>query len=193
MMRYRLLLFMLLTGFLLQSQYKYEREYRIKKSQFPQKAHALLQEHIRGARKMKYYREVDSTKISYEAKFKKDRLFYSIEFDSQGNLEDIEVLIKEIDIPNASFETITAYLNSTFAKYRILKIQQQYAVTDFESTDETLKNAFQNLLLPAVKYEIIVAGKKDGGFEDFEVLFDAEGSFISMRKSLPANYDHILY
>lgn len=192
-MKYRLLLFMLLTGFLMQSQYKYEREYRIKKNQFPQKAHALLQEHIQGARKMKYYREVDSTKISYEAKFKMDRLYYSAEFDTQGNLEDIEVLIKEIDIPNASFEAITGHLDSTFAKHRILKIQQQYAVSDFNSVEETVKNAFQNLLLPSIKYEIIVAGKRDKGFEDFEILFDAEGSFISMRKSLPANYDHILY
>ena len=193
MIKYRLLLILLLTGFLVQSQYKYEREYRIKKKQFPPKAHALLQEHIEGARKMKYYREVDSTKISYEAKFKMDRLFYSAEFDSQGNLEDIEVLIKEIDIPNASFEAISSYLKSTFVKHRIVKIQQQYAVSEFDSIEETVKNAFQNLLLPSIKYEIVVAAKRDKGFEDFEILFDAEGSFISMRKSLPANYDHILY
>lgn len=195
MIRFRIhhLLFALFTVFLVQGQYKYEREYRIKKNQFPDKAHALLKNHIKEARKVKYYREVDSTKVSYEAKFKLQRLFYSAEFDAYGNLEDVEVLIKEVDIPNASLAAIKGYLNSNFRKHRILKIQQQYPVSAFESPEETLRNAFQNMLLPVIKYELIVAAKKDKGFEDFEILFDSEGNFISSRKSLPANYDHILY
>ena len=195
MIRYRiyLLLFALFTVFMAQGQYKYEREYRIKKNQFPDKAHALLKSHIKEARKVKYYREVDSTKVSYEAKFKLARLFYSAEFDADGNLEDVEVLIKEVDIPNESLAAIKDYLSSNFRKHRILKIQQQYPVSAFESPEETLRNAFQNLLLPVIKYELIVAAKKDKRFEDFEILFDSDGKFISSRKSLPANYDHILY
>ncbi len=195
MIRYKfyLLLIALLTVFITQGQYKYEREYRIKKKQFPDKAHVLLKNHIKEARKVKYYREVDSTKVSYEAKFKLDRLFYSVEFDAYGNLEDVEILIKEVDIPNASLTAIKGYLNSNFSKHRILKIQQQYPVSAFENAEETLRNAFQNLLLPAIKYELVVAGRKEKGFEDFEILFDSEGNFISTRLSLPANYDHILY
>ena len=48
---------------------KYEREHRIKKSQFPAKAHAFIEEYLTDARKLRYYRETDSSNISYEAKF----------------------------------------------------------------------------------------------------------------------------
>ena len=174
-------------------QNKYEREHRIKKNQFPEVAHALIEEQLAEARKIRYYRETDSTKISYEAKFKVDRLHYSVEFDQEGNLEDVEILIKEVDIPNESFTNMTAFLEENFNKYRIRRIQQQYPVSAFESVEETIKNAFQNLLLPSIKYELVVAGRKNNGFEDFEILFDADGKFLSMRKSLPVNYDHILY
>ena len=174
-------------------QYKYEREYRIKKNQFPAEAHALIEEQLAEARRIRYYRETDSAKVSYEAKFKVDRLHYSVEFNQQGELEDVEILIKEVDIPDASFKNMTDYLDTNFNKYRIRRIQQQYPVSEHESVELTIKNAFQNLILPTIRYELIVAGRKDKGFEDFEILFDAEGNFLKMRKSLPVNYDHILY
>ena len=195
MNRYNLLSLIFLLVFVWSSngQYKYEREYRIKKSQFPAEAHAFIAEKLENARKIRYYRETDSTKISYEAKFKVDKLHYSIEFDEKGRLEDVEILIKEVDIPNESFSAITAYLESNFSNYRLRRIQQQYPVNENETVEETLRNAFQNLLLPTIRYEIMVAGKMDNGFEDYEILFDYKGEFISMRKSLPFNHDHILY
>ncbi len=187
-------LLLLLISTSVVGQAKYEREYRILKSQFPAKALGFLEEHIADAKNVRYYREVDSVKISYEAKFKLDRLRYSVEFDKDGNLEDVEILIKKVDIPNESLENILAYLDRNFTKYRIEKIQQQYPVTDSETVDETLYNAFQNLLIPSLNYELIVAGKKgNNGYHDFEILFDAEGNFVKSRRSLPANYDHVLY
>ncbi len=120
-------------------------------------------------------------------------MHYSVEFDQQGNLEDIEILIKEVDIPNESFDLIKGYLKKTFTKHRILRIQQQYPVSDDEPVQQTIRNAFQNLILPSIRYEIMVAGKKEDGFQDYEILFDADGNFIKQRKSLPANYDHVLY
>ena len=195
MKKYRCLLLIVLGLITVNTfgQYKYEREHRIKKNQFPAEAHALIEEQLAEARRIRYYRETDSTKVSYEAKFKVDRLHYSVEFDQQGKLEDVEILIKEVDIPNASFKNITDYLDDNFEKYRIRRIQQQYPVSENESVELTIKNAFQNLLLPTIRYELIIAGRKDKGFEDFEILFDADGNFLKMRKSLPVNYDHILY
>ena len=195
MSRYKLFSFLLVLLFFwsAQGQYKYEREYRIKKNQFPVQAHQFIEDQLQNARKIRYYRETDSTKVSYEAKFKLDKLHYSVEFDEQGRLEDIEILIKEVDIPNDTFAAITSYLQNNFSKYRIRRIQQQYPVNENETVEETLKNAFQNLLLPTIRYEIMVAAKKDKGFEDYEILFDYQGEFIQLRKSLPLNHDHILY
>lgn len=174
------------------AQNKYEREFRIKKSQFPKKALSYIDEKLEDARRIRFYKETDSARVSYEAKFKKDRLYYSVEFDEDGALEDIEVLIKSVDIPNETFERINNYLRKEFAKYRIQKIQQQYPVLN-GATEATVKNAFQNLMLPTIKYELIVSGKRNKGYAQYEILFDAKGHFEKLRKSLPPNYDHVLY
>ncbi|MFC4095464.1 hypothetical protein [Euzebyella saccharophila] len=174
------------------AQNKYEREYRIKKSQFPEKALELISTKLENAKRVRFYKETDSTKVSYEAKFKKDRLHYSVEFDEDGVLEDVEILIKSIDIPNDSYSLMTKYLEKKFKRYRIRRMQQQYPV-GADPIETTLRNAFQNLMLPTIKYELIVSGKGDSGYEQFEILFNANGGFEKIRKSLPPNYDHVLY
>ena len=187
-----LLLVFLLFGAVTSAQNKYEREYRIKKSQFPEKALGYIQEKLEDARQIRFYKETDSTKVSFEAKFKKDRLKYSIEFDEEGALEDVEIIIKPVDIPNDVFKKINTYLQKEFIKFRIQKIQQQYPIGD-NDPETTVKNAFQNLMLPSIKYELIVSGKKDKGYEQHEILFGSAGNFEKTRKSLPPNYDHVLY
>ncbi|WP_273568297.1 hypothetical protein [Maribacter halichondriae] len=179
-------------GVFASAQNKYEREYRIKKSQFPEKALTYIQEKLDDARRIRFYKETDSTKISYEAKFKKDRLKYSVEFTEDGTLEDIEILIKPIDIPNDAFNKMNTYLRDNFVKYRIRRMYQQYPVGEYD-VETTIKNAFQNLMLPYIKYGFIVSGKKDKAYEQFEILFNSEGDFEKLRKSLPPNYDHVLY
>lgn len=175
-----------------QAQYKYEREHRILKSQFPTVAITTIEENVTDYRRIKFYKETDSTKVSYEAKLKKDKLWYSIEFDKKGNLEDIEILIKPDDIPNDTYAKIEEYLNNNFTKYRIKRLQQQYP-SNTEPIDHTFKNAFQNLILPSNNYELVVVGRKEKGYLDYEILFDADGNFMDIRTSLPPNYDHVLY
>lgn len=184
--------FLILSVSIIGAQNKYEREFRIRKSQFPENALSYISEKLEDARRIRFYKETDSSKVSFEAKFKKDRLRYSIEFDEKGVLEDIEIEIKPVDIPDSSFSKITSDLSNRFSKYRIRKIQQQYPNLNGD-TETTVKNAFQNLMLPSIKYELIVAGKKSKSYEQFEILYDAEGRFEKLRKSLPPNYDHVLY
>ncbi len=193
MKKYSLIFFVILLGTFMNAQNKYEREYRIRKTQFPSAAVQLIAEKLEDARRIKFYRETDSAKVSYEVKFKKDRLWYSVEFDEKGVLEDVEILIKEVDIPEETFLKITDYLSSSFTKYRIKRIQQQYPATPKEPLDKTINNAFQNLILPTINYEIMVGGKKDVGYYEYELLFGSDGSFKKSRKSLPPNYDHVLY
>ncbi|WP_405412393.1 hypothetical protein [Maribacter sp. Asnod1-A12] len=174
------------------SQYKYEREHRILKSQFPAQAITNINENVIDFKRIKFYKETDSSKISYEAKLKKDKLWYSIEFNEEGSLEDIEILIKPTDVPNDTYDKIVSYLNNIFTKYKIKRLQQQYP-SNKGTAEEVFKNAFQNLILPSNNYEIVVVGKKDEGYLDYEILFDANGNFKKIRTSLPPNYDHVLY
>ena len=172
---------------------KYEREFRIRKEQFPARALESMEDHLKEVKRLRFYREIDSNRSSYEIKFKYVRLHYSVEFSSDGVLEDVEVRIKPVDIPADSWQTITEDLNRRFSKFRVRKIQQQYPREAFPSATETLKNAFQNLLLPQIRYELIVQARVDKGFLNYEILYDADGKFLNLRKSLPPNYDHVLY
>jgi len=196
MMRYRSLAVLVLVLFqfsMVNSQVKVEREHRIKKNQFPETAHDFIKEKLQDAKKLRFYKETDTAKISYEARFKKDKLYYSIEFDESGKLEVIEILIKEVDVPEDSWSKITKFLNEKFNKFKIRKIQQQYPIASDQTVEITLNNAFQNLLIPSLNYELLVRGKIHDEHADYEILFGAEGDFIKMRESLPANYDHVLY
>lgn len=188
-----IVLLFLMFGILASGQKKYEREYRIKKSQFPESALAYIEINLlKDVRRLRFYKETDGDRTSYAAKFKKDCLKYGTVFDEEGLLKDIEIVIKPIDIPDDVYDKITFYLDSNFSKHRVLKIHQQYPVGE-ENTEKTIKIAFQNLMMPYIKYEFVVKGKKENGFEQYELLFNPEGQFEMMRKALPANYDHVLY
>ena len=174
------------------AQVKNEREHRIRKSQFPEQALLIIHQKLVNAKRIRFYKEVEGNKVSYEAKFKKDRLKYSIEFTPEGKLKGIKIAIQPLDIPNDAYAKITTYLENKFKKYRIQKIQQQY-LSEGQDIDKTLKEAFQNLMLPSIKYVFLINGKNDNGSEKFEILFNAEGKFELMKNALPPNYDHVLY
>lgn len=185
-----LLLFLGLSGF---SQIKSEREFRIKKSQFPPTTLEKALPYLDDVRRLRFYKEIDAGRVSYEIKFKKDRLHYSVEYSDAGELEDIEVRIKPVDIPTESWEAMEGHLTGSFEKYKVRKIQQQYRRASFPSDSDTFQKAFQNLLLPEIRYELMVHAKTEDGYRDFEITYDARGNFIQKKKSLPPNYDHVLY
>lgn len=183
-----LVIFFSLNGL---AQKKQEQEFRIVKEGLPKKVLPLLSEHLKEVKRLRFYKEQDGDKSSYEIKFKKDRLLYSIEFDENGMLEDVEFIIKPTDIPEDTFKSITPYLKSNHDKYRIKKIQQQHLNSG--DAKKTLIEAFQNLILPTIRYEFIIAAKYEKGYGEFEVTFDVEGKHLLTRKSVNPKYDHVLF
>jgi hypothetical protein len=186
-------LFLLALPFLGLSQAKYEREFRIKESQFPVVALENAQPYLDGVKRLRFYKEIDSSRQSFEIKFKKDRLHYSVEYSSSGVLEDIEVTIRQNDIPNESWDAIIRHLSNFADTYKVRKIQQQYPRDAFATDSATFRNAFQNLLLPEMRYELMIQARKGKTYKEFEILYDSGGGFLQMRESLPPNYDHVLY
>jgi hypothetical protein len=186
------LIFFLACFSFVTSQIKKEQEIRINESAFPTNAKKSIAPYLSDVKRIKFYKEFDVEKVSYEAKFKKDRLRYSVEFDENGNLEDVEFIITKVDIPDESFESITKYLALNYNKYRIKKIQQQYLNAENNSSN-VLKIAFQNLILPEINYEFIVASKEDKGYVEHEITFNASGEHLFSRRLVKQKYDHVLY
>jgi hypothetical protein len=153
----------------------------------------LLEDSIENAKRLRYYKEKDTSENRYSTKFKKDRLWYFMNFDNVGSLINIEIIIRPLDIPSDAYATIENYLNASFTTYKVKEIRQQYQTTETESLEKTLRNAFQNLLLPDLRYNFIITGKKTKQKIDYEVLFDAEGKFKAISQRLPPNYDRVLY
>lgn len=183
---------LLLCTYSLFCQEKKERELRIEKQRFPQTALELLNPFLENSKRLRFYQEFDGNKTSFEAKFKKDKLLFSVEFDSIGVLEDVEFVVKKIDLPNDSWGKIQSYIEKNYIKARVKKIQQQYPVTAV-TPEQTMNDAFQNLLRPYINYELIVSSKDKKGFQEYELLFDVEGTFLKSRLSIPQKYDHVLY
>ncbi|WP_405384509.1 hypothetical protein [Maribacter sp. LLG6340-A2] len=173
------------------AQHSMEREFRILKKQFPTRSILLINEHVQHIKRLKFYQEIDSSKSIYLAKFKKDNLWYGIQFKDNGDLDHIQITIDPVDIPNETYTQVQTYLNNTFSKFKIKRIYQQYNSKN-EPVALTFRNAFQNLILPSVYYEFIITGKKNTHRDQYELLFDAEGNLVSTRTA-PQNYDHILY
>ena len=175
------------------SQAKKEREYRIQKEQFPDSAFALISQ-LENIQRIKYYFESDSTKTSYEAKFKKNGRRFSVEFDIEGTLEDVEAYISEKEMTAVARSSVHNFLEARFRRYRIIKIQRQYPYSADKNPLTIIQNALSEKTSNDTNFEILIAAREENkGFEDYEILFDHSGKFIQLRKSIPPAYGYILY
>ena len=175
------------------AQTKNERESRIKASKFPENAIEVLKVVPKEAKRTKYYREIDGSKKSFESKFKYNHHWYSIEFDSLGKLEDIEIKIKEGELPRKTLKNIENYLDKNSEKSDIIKIQEQYLYNPQYLETELLKNLFENRSEVISNYELILALRVDKIWKLQEVTFDSLGNFLSKRTIKPDSYEYIMY
>lgn len=173
------------------AQEKYEREYGIAPSEVPDAAiHFVAQ--ITSSRKVNWYKEESLSTFSYEAKTKIKGQRFSIEFDTSGILEDVEIIVKARDIEENTLHKIKKHLEQETDQYKIEKIQQQY------SGDTTLLiNYFNNAKAEPkgilCQYEIIVKTKINTQFFKYEYTFSSEGIFEKKRKIILRNTDNLEY
>jgi hypothetical protein len=154
------------------SQSKYENEKRIRQEAVPPKALTFSQK-IAFNKRIKWYKEVSQQGISYELKTKYKGLRYSIEFDTTGQIQDVEKTIKLKSLDQKTAATIEKSLKAQFQKYKIIKIQKQW-VSDPSTLVELIEyNTTQQAF--DLKYELVLKGLKDGHKDYFEVLIDANG------------------
>ena len=166
---------------------KVERESRIKSPEVPEKALEYIEQ--TSLDKVKWYRETGLESISFEAKFKHERRWYSVEFSEEGVLEDIEIEIDLHQVAESTRESIDKYLEAEFKRHRIKKIQIQYKQTPLQTL---IKEEVPKTDSPHA-FELVVKGKKSRLMKLWEVAFSSTGKFISIDQILNRNSTHLEY
>ena len=113
---------------------------------------------------------------------------YSIEFDTLGNVLDIEKKVAFQALQNEVKNKIISSLNSLFIKHKILKVQIQWK-GDQESLLKLITDS-KKVKFPEL-YEIVVKGKKQRAFKLYEILFDPEGKAMKVLEIIQRPSDNL--
>lgn len=185
---------MLLIGFScsanLLAQEKFEKESRMKQRDVPLKAFSFV-DSLNYNTKIKWYKEEGLTGKSIEAKFKYNKTNYSIEFNTLGNIEDIEKEVNWADMDLMISESITRQFITDCPKHKIVKVQKQYSGSE-KDLFSLLKTGTESGQLK-VRYEIIVKCTERRKASLFEYLFDENGMLLSKSKIIFKNSSHLEY
>jgi len=190
-MRYILFLFVFVYSFSGISQVKYEKERRVKVEEVPSEALNFMQEFL-PEKKVKWFYEEGTFGNSYETKFKKNGFKYSIEFDTIGKIQDVEIIIQIDEIEGYIYENIKTTLNQILENYSIQKSQIQYVgnIYDLLSLNDLKKAHIQQL---GIAYELVVKGKIDGEVKLIEFNFSQTGDLIHQSELHLQNFDNLEY
>lgn len=144
----------------------------------PRAAVDWLEDAYEEARRIKWYYEETSGDRSYEAKLDWEGHMHSVEFDTAGVIQDIEISIGFEEMPAAVRSKIFTFLDITYQKHRILKIQEQWTGAPGDLEDLIDEAEQENL---TTRYEIEFYGRNEKEDEVWEGLFDAEGRLLEKR------------
>ncbi len=189
LIRAALLVLLLAPLQVVHAQNKEEKEKRISDNDLPAKTIAVLKPFLEDATGIKFYYEIDGDHKSYEAKFKYGGSKYSIEFDSTGMLEDVEVIVNLKSLPEPTRKEIKSYLE-TFQNNKIFRLQKQFTSKDDDQKTIAAALADQGQI---IRYEMVVGIKEDKVWNNFELLFDESGIVLEKRKVISRSSDYILY
>ena len=153
-------------------QTKFEKEVRISTDSVPPAALKFIEE-APFKNKIRWYKEYGLKDSSIEAKTRHKGKRWSIEFNSNGSLEDIEVEYKLSDLKPSIRQNIEKHLDEKFKNHSVDKLQFQ-----FNGSPSAIKNWLkdqQRISGIIIKYALIVNAKVDSEYKSFEMLYDYTG------------------
>ncbi len=168
---------------------KKEQESRVESQDFPAESERWVRALSQNCKNLKFYKEVDGDKTSYELKCKCDDGKRSIEFSEKGALEDVEIIARAKKINKSVLKSIQKTLDSITSKNRIEKIQEQYFPKS--GSPDTFKLRIKNADLDG--YELIVAFKEKRKIYRKELQFDRNGKLLNSRDIKRLEYDFLLF
>jgi hypothetical protein len=185
-----LILLVLTTQYALIAQEKLEIEKRINPNLVPTEASAWIKSAYDNPRKLKWYQETSLEGTSFEAKLKWQGRKHSIEFDSLGILEDIEVVLRKRELPEKTLLNINSYLQKQFDKSKIKKIQEQWRGPGNEMKRAVQHGETSDL---EIRYELVYWGKNSQENSLWQGLFTNDGVLLDERKIILRPSDNLIY
>ncbi len=172
------------------AQEKFEKERRIKTANVPAEALSFV-DALDVKSKVKWFKEEGLSQKTIEAKFKHHKAKYSVEFDTLGKVEDVEIQVNWRELRSQVSDSICLQLKTDCSKYKIVKVQKQYS-GDASALISMLKAGTNN---PSVtlKYELVVKCHQQKKVDLFEYLFTDKGQLISTSKIVFKNSSHLEY
>lgn len=176
-----------ITSFSLMSQ-KFEIEDQVDETKVPGRAVTFIAECLPGE-KIKWYLEKSQKGISYEGKTNYKGHTWSIEFDKDGLVQDVEMRIELSELPVMEREKIENTLGHKFEDYKINKIQYHW-----ENTPSTLKKLITNY--PDFQeidkwYEIVITENTSSAWKQKEVLINPKGEITSILEIVTRPTDNM--
>lgn len=167
---------------------KVERERRIKRSEVPENAREWMRDAFEGLSKVRWYYEETSGSASYEAKLRWGSKRVSVEFDTSGVVEDIEMEIDFGDLSPEVKNTLEDWFDSNYRRYDLKRIQEQWTGDPDDLEDAVDEDEVDSVV---IKYEIEYYSISDDTKALWEGLFDATGNFINKRKIILRPTDNL--
>lgn len=187
-------LVMLLAGLCsitsLHAQEKFERESRIHRRDVPAAALGFV-DGLELSGRVRWYLEEGLTRKSIEAKFRLDGARCSVEFDTLGQVEDVEVETDWESLNASVRDSITAQLTKDCSKHRVGKVQVQYTGMDAALLSKLRTGQTDTAL--TVRYEVMVRCQQPQRVELFEYLFSSSGKVVSAARVVFKNSSHLEY
>jgi len=169
-----------------QEKVKWEQELRVDESQVPESARSVLASWTAADVHIRWYLERGKESLSYEAKFKEEKHRYSIEFDEQGMLEDIEVELGFKQLPDSIQSALCAGFR-TIDKFKLKRIQAHWK--QWPEPGELLRGRMEHNT-PDL-YELEFKAVIDGRLALWEGQFDLPGNLLSYREIILRSTDNI--
>ena len=179
-------LFYLQSGY---AQQKFEKEIRLKTKEVPEMALQFI-DSLRPQSNINWYLEQGLESTSIEAKFRYKGKKLSVEFDTTGRVEDVEVLVRWNTLPHTLRDAISAVLRSGCEKFSVRKVQVQYSGSRYSLVAKLKAGSTIGYI---TRYELIVKCRTDDEVALYEYLFDHEGVSLSRSKVIFNNSSNLEY
>ncbi|MDD4108082.1 MAG: hypothetical protein PHH93_05115 [Prolixibacteraceae bacterium] len=172
------------------AQQKFERESRLKPDNVPPEALQFIKA-VEMNTRWKWYFEENLEGNSVEAKTKYNGRRYSVEFDTTGIIQDIEVETKWQEMDEHIRSNISESLDSLFTRHNIIKIQIQYSAE--KPVLLAILNNKAEFSESRIQYEIEVKGKETGRPKLYELTFTELGKLTDISEIIFRNTDNLEY